>query len=107
MTKKRVFYCKDVQLLAPRLRSILEERRVRSLLQCSIMDEGEFWGFVGFDECRESRHWTRPQIQTLSLVANVLSVFLLKLRYKEKYLVLDSVLNKDAVVRSPRTNKNV
>lgn len=92
--KEGVFYCKDVQSLAPRLRSILEERGVRSLLQCSIMDEGEFWGFVGFDECRESRHWTRPQIQTLSLVANVLSVFLLKIRYKEKYSALDSILNK-------------
>ena len=49
-----------------------------SLLQCAIMDDGVFKGFVGFDECRRNRNWNKDQIDSLILVANVLTTFLLK-----------------------------
>lgn len=78
------FYCDDIHQLKPCLSKILERQNVRSLLQCAIMDDGQFKGFVGFDEYRENRFWTREQIDALTLVAKVLSTFLLKLRLKEQ-----------------------
>ena len=57
---------------------------IMSLLQCAIVDNGQIKGFVGFDECRVNRVWTKEQIKSLSLVSNVLSTFLLKLRLEEK-----------------------
>lgn len=79
-----IFYCKDTRSLHPDLYKILAPQGICSILQCAIRDDGEFRGYVGFDECRENRFWTKEQIDSLTLIANVLSTFLLKLRFKER-----------------------
>lgn len=79
-----VFYCHDTASLVDPVRSILDQQGVTSTLQCAIKDEGTFCGFVGFDQCDDKRKWTPEHVETLSLVANVLSTFLLKLRLKER-----------------------
>lgn len=83
-----IFYCEDVRQLKPVVYEIVERQSIRSMLQCAIVDDGQFSGYVGFDECRENRHWTKEQVDTLSFVANVLSTFLMKLRYKERLKAL-------------------
>ena len=79
-----IYYCRDVYNVEPELSAFLARQRIRSVLHCAIFDEGEMKGFVGFDECRENRAWTQEQINSLKLVSNVLSVFLLKQRLKER-----------------------
>lgn len=79
-----VFYCHDIKLLKPILYRMLEPQNIRSLLQCAVLDKGEFKGYVGFDECKENCLWNKEQIRSLTLVANVLSVFLIKLRLEEQ-----------------------
>lgn len=82
--ENNIFYCKDIHELHPDLYGILAPQGICSILQCTIMDDGVFKGYVGFDECRENRSWTKPQIASLTLISNVLSTFLLKLRLKER-----------------------
>lgn len=82
--KDGVFYCKNLQNLNSGFYALLYAQGVRSLLQCAIVDDGEFKGFVSFENNRENRHFTKAQIGTLTLVANVLSTFLIKLRLKEE-----------------------
>lgn len=79
-----VFYCGDIHTLHPDVYAILASQGIRSLLQCAIVDDGQFKGYVGFDECRDNRHWTKAQIDTLTMVSNVLSTFLVKLRLKQR-----------------------
>lgn len=79
-----VFYCNDIETLEPPLYNVLEPQGIRSLLQCAIIDRGKFKGYVGFDECNENCLWNKEQIHSLTLVANVLSVFLIKLRLEEQ-----------------------
>lgn len=79
-----IFYCKDTNDLVEKQRMILENQEVKSLLQCSILDDGEFRGFVGFDECRSNRFWTDEQIHTLKFVSEILSTFLMKLHAKKR-----------------------
>ncbi|MEG2744314.1 MAG: diguanylate cyclase [Oscillospiraceae bacterium] len=79
-----VFYCQDVQALSPKLRSFLEMRGVVAILQCFIKDGTDRMGYIGFDECVRSRYWTQQQIDTLLLIADVLSAFITKKRLKEK-----------------------
>ncbi len=80
MNDDGIFYCHDItQLITPQ-RKILERQKIKSLLQCAIMDNGEFMGFVGFDECRSNRFWTQEQIDALVFISKVLSIFLLKER---------------------------
>lgn len=79
-----VLYCPDIQELEPRFREIVEPQGIKSMLHCAIMDEGVFRGYVGFDDCNANFLWTQGQIDTLKFLAEVLAVFLIKLRSAEK-----------------------
>lgn len=92
-----IFYCNDITSLKQPLRHLLERQEIRSLLQCSILDEGIFRGFVGFDECRENRNWTKAEIDSLGLIARLLGLFLIKMRthasLKKSLFMTQSVMN--------------
>lgn len=79
-----IFYCADVRDTPPHLRAVLEPQGICSMLQCAMLDEGKFVGYVGFDECRNYRAWSPRQVASFKLAADVLSTFLTKLREKQK-----------------------
>ncbi len=78
-----IFYCPDIRKLPDWQRSLLERQGVLSVLQYAIRDGGAFYGFVGFDDCKVRRLWTREQIDALTFVGKLLCVFLLKSRAQE------------------------
>ena len=79
-----IFYCHDIESLHPDVYAVLKPQGIRSMLQCAMLDEGAFVGYVGFDECRENRAWSQRQMAAFKLTADVLSTFLIKLRQKQK-----------------------
>lgn len=79
-----IFYCPDIQEADKDLYEVLAVQGIYSMLQCSIMEEGVFWGGIGFDECRKNRSWPKNQVEEFKLTAQVLSVFLVKMRLKEE-----------------------
>lgn len=79
-----IFYCRDIRALAPSQAAFLEQQGIYSTLQCAIRAEKEFWGFVGFDECTGMRIWTKEEVGTLSLVAQLVSTFLQKKRATDR-----------------------
>ena len=91
-----VFFCMDIDHLPRNQREVLEPQGVRSLLQCGIYDSGQMVGFVGFDECRENRQWSREQIEVLTYVARVIGIFLTKDRahriLEQRLATLENVL---------------
>lgn len=105
-----VFYCRDVAVLEPQQYEILAPQGIKSMLQCAIYDNGKFSGYVGFDECRVNRFWTQEQVHVLALIAEILSIFLLKMRAQDQAVqnaqameaILDSQSSWIYVVR-PRT----
>lgn len=80
MNDDGIFYCHDISELSEKQHKILAEQGIKSVLQCSIFDDGKFKGFVGFDECRSNRFWTQEQIDSLVFLSKVLSIFLMKAR---------------------------
>ncbi|MEG0049653.1 MAG: diguanylate cyclase [Clostridia bacterium] len=76
--QKGLLYCSDVRELPPYLRGVLEAKGALSTLKVMIMNEGKACGFIGFDDCTEHRAWTAEEIEKLSFVSKVLSVFLFK-----------------------------
>ncbi|WP_425516056.1 diguanylate cyclase domain-containing protein [Anaerolentibacter hominis] len=60
-----------------------EPSPVLSILQCALTDRGEHKGFLGFDDCRRSRLWTREQLRSVSLITDVIGTFLCKYRAEE------------------------
>ena len=87
-----IFYCRDISTLHPHLYAVLAPQGICSMLQCAILDDGRFKGYVGFDECRANRYWTQEQIESLTLVARVLSTFLVKQRLREHVQALEQRL---------------
>lgn len=79
-----IFYCQNIDNLPKEQYEILEPQGIRSMLQCAVRDNGKFCGYVGFDECFKNRFWTQEQINTLSFIAEILGIFLLKERGKIK-----------------------
>ncbi len=96
--ERGIFYCQDITLLPKHVYDIMEPQGIKSVLQCTIRDNGKFRGYVGFDECAINRLWTQEQIDMLSFLSEMLSVFLLKKRaqdetanrVKDLYSVLDN-----------------
>ncbi len=91
--ERGIFYCTDITSLKPQFRAILEPQGIKSMLQCSIRDNGVFRGYVGFDECFVNRMWTQDQIDLLEFLAEVLALFLLKKRSQDKLAALAENLN--------------
>lgn len=79
-----LFYCRDIYSLKPEQTALFEEQSIRSTLQCAILNEGVFAGFVGFDECTGTRMWTKEEIGMLSLISQLLTVFLQRKRASDR-----------------------
>lgn len=79
-----IYYCADTRRLLPWQRSFQESMGVKALLQWAFRDDGALRGFIGFDECREDRMWVQEQIDALVRTAQIISLFLLRLRDKER-----------------------
>lgn len=75
-----VFYCPDIKILSDAQRAVLEPQGIRAMLQCAILDEGVFTGYIGFDDCHENRIWTEEQVATLALISKLVGAFLVKER---------------------------
>ncbi len=75
-----IFYCRDIHALSPAQAGLFESQGICSTLQCALYDGQEFRGFIGFDECTGLRMWNKEEIGMLSLVAQLLTTFLLKKR---------------------------
>ncbi|MDE7363033.1 MAG: diguanylate cyclase [Oscillospiraceae bacterium] len=84
MNDDGIFYCHDINELKTPQRDILARQNIKSVLQCAIVEDGAFKGFVGFDECRSNRFWTQDQIDSLVFLSKVLSIFLLRERFRTR-----------------------
>lgn len=79
-----VFYCQDITTIQDNLQNILKGQDISAVLQCLIRDNGIVKGYVGFDECKKNRFWTKEQINTLTMVANMLSMFLTREQQRQE-----------------------
>lgn len=71
-----IFYCRDIHTLDKSLTKLFFEQGIHSTLQCAIKKDGFLAGFIGFDECTGLRLWSNEEITTLSLIAQILAVFM-------------------------------
>jgi signal transduction histidine kinase/CheY-like chemotaxis protein/PAS domain-containing protein len=74
------FLCPDITLLPDAQRDILEPQGIKSMLQCAIMENGVFMGYIGFDSCKTASVWTEEQVLTLGQTTRIVGMFLCKER---------------------------
>ena len=73
-----VFYCHDQEQLDELERDIVTRHHAKSLLLCPIKTRDELRGYVGMRTCGNVRLWTQEEIDTLTLLAHLASLFLWK-----------------------------
>ena len=78
LDEQGIFYCQDIHDLPQKIYDIVASQGIKSMLHCALRDNGVFRGYIGFDECRTQRFWTKEQIQVLTNFSEMLSVFLMK-----------------------------
>jgi PAS domain S-box-containing protein len=49
--------------------NVLKSQEIKSILAIPISLEGQFWGFVGFDDCKKDRIWSGIDISILQAAA--------------------------------------
>lgn len=81
-----VFLCPDIEKLPKAQRDILLPQGIKSMLQCSIIDNGLFSGYIGFDICKKKREWSQNQVDTLMQTTKILGTFIIKKRHEEKLI---------------------
>jgi len=52
-------------------RAVLEPQQILSILAVPIFVKGEWWGFIGFDECRYERLWSESKVGALQTAAHL------------------------------------
>ncbi|MGE4549059.1 MAG: diguanylate cyclase [Intestinibacillus sp.] len=74
--ERDLFYCSDVDTLPAPLRKAFRASGVQSILQCALRRDGRFYGWIGFEDCVKQFLWTQTQINVLSFISELLSLFL-------------------------------
>ena len=62
---------------------VLANDGTRVTIQVPLQRAGEWWGFVGFDDCRTEREWTAEERRALEAVAAAMDGALQRLRREE------------------------
>ncbi len=68
----------DIRKLPKVIYDFLVPQGVISMLHCAMYDGDEFVGFIGFDECRRNREWTKEEIGTLLMASRIIGLFIAK-----------------------------
>jgi PAS domain S-box-containing protein len=53
-------------------RQVLRAQDIESIVAVPVFVEGEWWGFIGFDECEREREWSAAEIEALKAAADTL-----------------------------------
>ncbi|MEQ8421294.1 MAG: PAS domain S-box protein [Arenibacter algicola] len=80
-------------------KKLLVEQDIKSILVLPIFINKEFWGFIGFDDCKIEKHWNHDEIFFLKTITTNLSAAIeasltnkeLERSYAEKNQILESI----------------
>lgn len=67
---------------------------IKSIILVPIMIEGNYWGFIGFDDCHKNRLWTSDEESILSTMAAVLGAVIKRNQIAEQLIKKNIELDK-------------
>lgn len=75
-----MFLQKNIDELKCATRSDLKNMKVKSVIQFAMKDDGEYFGFIGFDSTDDDYDWSQDVIDTLWMCSRFLAVIIMKKR---------------------------
>jgi PAS domain S-box-containing protein len=87
MRSDEIINCSDIEEIPSESeRALLLRQNIKSLLAVPIFVDKAYFGFMGFDECREQRQWQAEDISLLKAIAQILSGWISRTRSNEALL---------------------
>lgn len=77
---------------------------IKSIILVPIMIEGNYWGFIGFDDCHTNRLWTSDEESILSTMAAVLGAVIKRNQIAEQLIKKNIELDK-AIIETEKAAK--
>jgi len=68
----------------PDERDLLREQSIQSLLALPVSVDGQWYGFIGFDDIREGRRWSDEDVYLLRTAAEMTGAYLSKCRAEDR-----------------------
>ncbi len=68
-----VVYSEDISELPGDIRALLEPQLIKSVVVYPLQVQGNFFGFIGFDECSRSKSWSRSELELLRTVSGIIA----------------------------------
>lgn len=62
------------------VRRFFESGDVKSTACVPVFVGGRWWGFIGFDDCRNERHWSQAEIDTLKIFGELIGAAIARAR---------------------------
>lgn len=97
------FYMANIETASPAMRETLAPQSVKSMLQFSIIRDGKFVGFLGFDQCDRVREAKEDELRDSRNMANVIGIFVTEMRAVEA--VTAAKLESDAARQQSEASK--
>lgn len=94
LLKKGFMVAEDIQNLPPDMVAVLEPQNIKSLIVYPISVGEEFFGFIGFDEVRKYRSWTKSEDKLIKSVSGLISNAFSEYKYEQKLKKSNKKLNK-------------
>lgn len=80
------------------------DKNIKSIILVPIMVDDQYWGFIGFDECRRDRIWTESEESLLISMASTLGAVIKRDKFKAELITKNQQLD-EAVVRAENAVK--
>jgi len=111
LLNERIICSNDILKLPDDIKTILEAQNIKSILVLPLLLEGEFFGFIGFDECNATRVWRKSEQELLRTISNLISnafirnkIFTkLEIQAKENSGIINSI--PDQIIRISESGK--
>lgn len=93
-----------IKNLPPNEQNIFIDRSIKSLILVPIMNDGKYWGFIGFDDCNSNRIWNDNEESLLITMASTLGALI------KRNIIRDELIRKNeeldaAVMKAERAAK--
>ncbi|MBN2635002.1 MAG: PAS domain S-box protein [Prolixibacteraceae bacterium] len=80
LKEKGMVLSEKIEELPDDLFQILEPQEIKSILVLPLIERGNKFGFIGFDECKLNRSWKASEIELLKTISNLISQSFLRKR---------------------------
>lgn len=73
LIEEGIVFTEDIYSLPQDILDILEPQGIKSIIVLPLNVDGQFYGFVGFDECVRNKKWEKSELELLRTITSIIS----------------------------------